>query len=190
MATKTDPETRLADAALRLLAKTPWQALTLAAVAKSARLPLADLQSVAPSKSVLLGLILRRIGQDVTARYTPEPGETHDRLFDVAMVWFDALARRRKAVRSLHDGLRRDPLTLLAAREAILEAAHWLLVLAEVDTGPALSLRALGLAAVIGHTVPVWLTDGPDLAQTMARLDSDLRRGETILKRAPITDED
>jgi len=181
-----DPETQLADAALKLLAKRPWQELTLAAVARGAKLKLAELQRIAPSKPRLFGLILRRIGTELAARHKAEPGETHDRMFDVAMAWFDVLAGRKKAVRSLYEGLRRDPLSLVAARDDILETAHWLMALAEADTGPALSLRALGFAAVLGHAVPAWLEDGPDLAKTMARLDSDLRRGESVLKRGPL----
>ena len=180
---KTDPETRLADAALRLLAKRPWQELTLAAVAKSAKLKLADLLVLAPSKPRLFGLILRRIGAEVAAQHNADTGEIHDRMFDVAMAWFDALAKHKKAVRSLYEGLRRDPFSLVAAKGDILEAAHWLMALAEADTGPALSLRALGFAAVLGHAVPAWLDDGPDLAKTMARLDGDLRRGESMMTR-------
>ena len=86
-AVTADPQTRLADAALKLLAKTPWPELTLAAVARAARVPPCDLQAIASSKSALLGLILHRIGGEVAARYKPEPGSAHDRLFEVAMCW-------------------------------------------------------------------------------------------------------
>lgn len=181
---KPDSETRLADAALKLLAKTAWPELTLAAVAKSARVPLADLQPIASSKSALLGLILRRTGGQVAARYAREPGTAHDRLFEAAMCWFDVLAPHKKAVRAIFDGLRRDPIALVAARAGIFEAANWLMTLAEADIGPALPLRALGLAAVLGSTIPVWLKDGPDMAKTMASLDTGLRRGGEILNRA------
>lgn len=178
-----DPKTRLADAALKLLAKTPWSELTLVAVAKPARVPLAELQTLASSKPALFGLVLARIGALVAARYEPEPGSAHDRLFDVAMCWFDVLAPYKKAMRSLHDGLRRDPIALVAARTEIADAGSWLLTLAEADTGPALPLRALGLAAALARAVAVWLDDDPDLAKTMARLDTDLTRGDTILNR-------
>ncbi len=137
----SDPRTRLADAALKLLAKTPWQELTLAAVAKAARVKMADLQAICGSKPVLFGLVLARIGGLAAARFRPERGsEAHDRLFDVAMCWFDVLAPHKHAVRSLYDGVRRDPLSLIAARHSIAGAANWLLVLAGADTGPALPL--------------------------------------------------
>ena len=188
---KPSPETQLADAALKCLAKTRWKDLALADVAKTAKIPLTNLQTLAPSKSALLGLILARFGHDVAARYKRDSGSesARDRIFDVAMTWFDVLAPRKQAVRSLYDGFKRDPLALLAARDAILSAAGWLLVLAEADTGPSSALKSTGVALALGRAIPVWLDDGKDLAKTMARLDGDLRRAESLFGfRKPAND--
>ena len=98
---KSSPETQLADAALKLLAKTRWSDLALADVAKTAKIPLTNLQTLAPSKSALFGLILARFGRDVAVRYKRDSGSegARDRIFDVAMTWFDVLAPRRPAIR-------------------------------------------------------------------------------------------
>jgi AcrR family transcriptional regulator len=177
---KATIETRLADAALKRLAKTGWSDLTLGDVAKAAKIPLAELQSVA-GKPALIGLILNRIGGETAAHYRADAAsQTRDRIFDVAMTWFDVLAPRKLAVRSLYDGLTRDPLSLLAARGEIVAAASWLLTLAQADTGPVIAVRAMGLAAMLGHALAVWFDDGPDMAKTMARLDGDLRRAESF----------
>ena len=180
---QASPDIRLADAALRLLKKEAWRELSLAAVAKVAKVPMTELAAYAPSKPALIGLILRRLGEDVTRTYKPDAAtETaRDRLFDVSMLWFDTLARHEDAVRSLYEGLRSDPFTLIAARGSIIAAAEWLMTLAEADKGPALALRAAAFAAILGRTVPVWLEDDADLTKTMARLDMDLRRGESLL---------
>jgi len=167
-------DTRLADAALKLLAKTAWRDLTLAQVAKAAKLPLAKLQELRGGKSALLGLILEKLGAETASRYKPESDNARDRLFDVCLCWFESSAKRKPAIRALTDGLRFDPLTLLAEREAIVSAANWLLTLAEADTGPAPLARALALAVVMGRTIPVWLDDDAELTKTMARLDGDL----------------
>ena len=74
-------------------------------------------------------------------------------------------------------------MALLFARGEIVAAAEWLMTLAEADTGPALALRATAFAAMLGRAVPVWLDDDADLTKTMARLDGDLRRGESLLGR-------
>jgi AcrR family transcriptional regulator len=182
---KTDPETELAQAALKLLAKKPWSELTLAEVAKAAKRPLASLQTTAPNKAALLGLILKSTGTDIAKRYRRDPGsaDARDRLLDVALTWFEVLAPHKRAVRSLYDGLKRDPLTLIAGRAETMAAANWLFVLAEADTGPALSLRALALAGILARAIPVWLEDDKSLSKTMARLDQDLRRTEDLFGR-------
>jgi hypothetical protein len=183
---KPDPATKLADAALKLLAKTRWSDLALAQVAKAAKIPLAQLQPLAASKPVLIGLILSRIGGETAARYRPDKGSAsaRDRLFDVAMTWFEVLASRKPAIRSLYDGLKHDPLSLLAARGEIAAASGWLLSLAEADTGPAVPFRAMGYALAIARAIPAWLDDGKDMARTMARLDGDLRRMDSFGPRA------
>lgn len=173
------PQVRLADATLRRLARTPWPDLTLAQVARSAKLPLAALQAIAPSKAALIGLVLTRLGEAVAAHYKPgrDAGSARDRLFDVGMAWFDVLARHKPAVKSLYEGLRGDPLFLVSLRGDFIAAAQWLMTLAEADTGPALTLRATAFAVALGRAVPVWLDDDKDLTKTMARLDGDLSRG-------------
>ncbi|HEY8696534.1 MAG TPA: hypothetical protein VIM02_02865 [Rhizomicrobium sp.] len=179
---KADPETQLAQAALKLLAKKPWSELTMAEVAKAAKQPLASLQTTAPNKPALLGLILTSVSTDIAKRYRRDPGseDARDRLLDVSLTWFELLAPHKRAVRSLYDGLKRDPLTLIAARAELVAAANWLFVLAEADTGPALPLRALALAGILARAIPVWLEDDKTLSKTMARLDQDLRRTENL----------
>jgi hypothetical protein len=180
---KSDPKAKLADAALKLLAKTRWTDLTLAAVARGAKVPLRDLQSLAPAKPALIGIILSQVGDAVARRYKPDNGSAHDRLLDVAVTWFETQAANKKAIGALYDGLKFDPLALIDARGDIVSAASWLLVLAEADAGPALPIRALALAGAIARAIPVWIEDDKDLTKTMARLDSDLGRGENFFRR-------
>jgi hypothetical protein len=177
---KADPSAKLADAALKLLAKTRWNDLTLAAVAKTAKVSLAGLRPLG-GKPALIGLILRKLGDETAKRYRPgAKSPARDRLFEAAMSWFDVSNARKPAMRSLFEGLKRDPLSLLAARLDIMSAASWLLTLAEADTGPAISIRSLALAGAIARAMPVWLDDGKDMAKTMARLDGDLRRAGSL----------
>lgn len=181
MARRSTPETRLADALLLALTKKSWRDISLAQVAKAARVPMTEMSRIAPAKPALIGLLLRRLGDGVASTYKPGAGASHDRLFDVGMAWFDVLGRHKPAIRALYKGLQSDPLTLLALRGAIIGAAEWLMALAEADKGPALSLRAAGYAAILGRAIPVWLDDDADMTKTMARLDGDLRRvGDTL----------
>jgi hypothetical protein len=97
------------------------------------------------------------------------------------MSWFEVQTGRKQAIRALHDGLRREPLTLISLRGDLVASAEWLLALAEADTGGAASLRATIVGGVIAHALPVWLSDGEDMGKTMAQLDRDLRRVERFL---------
>lgn len=174
-------EKKLADAALKLLAKKSWRDLTLADVAKAAKVPLSGLQSFG-GKPALIGLMLQKSGAETATRYVPEKNaETKDRVLEVAMTWFEVNAQRKPAIRSLYDGLKFDPLSLIEQRDAFGAATSWLLTLAEADTGPALPLRAIGLAAIMGRAIGVWLDDDADMTKTMARLDGDLSRGAGLL---------
>ena len=183
MPQKSRPDQRLADAAFRALAKKPWSDISLAEISRLAKVPMSEVASCAPAKPALIGLMLWRMGEVVSKSYRRDRGSEagRDRLFDVGMAWFDALAAHKSAIRSLYKGLRRDPLTLIAVRADIVAAAEWLMAIAEADKGPAFSLRGLGFAMVLGRAVPVWLDDDDDLTKTMAQLDGDLRRGENWL---------
>lgn len=173
---------KLADAALKLLAKKSWRDLTLADVAKAAKIPLASLQDLHGGKSALIGLILAKIGAETARRYKPESDSARERLFDVAMAWFEANAKRKPAVRSLYEGLKYDPVTLIEQRGAFAAAAQWLMTLAQADKGPMLQVRALALAAIVARAIPVWLDDDAELTATMARLDRDLSRADSFVK--------
>jgi len=179
---QANPEKRLSDAALKCLAKARWDEISLADVAKTAKLSFAQLQPLAPAKPALLGLLLKRFGAETARRYKPDAdsASARERLFDVAMTWFDALKPHRKSVRNLYDGLKRDPLALLATRGEIMRAAQWLFALAGADTGPAVPLRAMAYAAMLARAVPLWLDDDADLSKTMAALDRGLSRATNM----------
>jgi len=171
---------KLADAALKLLAKTGWRELTMAHVAKAAKLPLASLQDLRGGKSALVGLVLTKIGAETAKRYKTESDTARERLFDVALAWFEANAKRKPAIRALYEGLKYDPITLIEQRGAFAAAAQWLMTLAEADKGPMRQARALALAAIIVRAIPVWVEDDSELTATMARLDQDLARLSTL----------
>lgn len=184
MTKRSTPQSRLADAALRLAAKKAWTEISLLDVAKAAKVPTAELQTLAPTKSALIGFVLQRVGAEAAARYKPTrgPSTARDRLFDVAMAWFDALAVHKPAIRSFYRGAG-DPFSLFAGRNDFIAAAEWLMALAHADKGPLPRLRAAGLAIFLARALAVWFDDDAEMTKTMARLDADLRRGEDVFGR-------
>lgn len=174
-------------AALRLTVEQGWSATSLRDIARAAGLSLAELYRRYPSKSALLAGFLRRIDAEMLAGEDEEDAaETElprDRLFDVIMRRFDALAPHKEAVRVIHADLARDPAALAANRWANLRTLGWMMEaagLASSGLRGAIRLRALGL--VYARVLRVWLDDdAADLARTMAELDRRLRRAEGVL---------
>ena len=184
---RPDREGRLADAAFRLLAKKAWRELTLASIAKAAKLAWPEVLAIAPSKTAVAGVMLRRLRAEVAHRYKADRNSAtaRERVFDVAMMWFDVQQPRKIALRSLYDELKSDPLTLISIRRDIVGAVEAMLALADADMGRSPSFRAAIVAGVLAHAIPVWLGDDDDMGKTMAQLDRDLRRVERFLWPAP-----
>lgn len=179
-------ENAILDAALRLTLEQGWSATSLRDIARAAGLNLAELYRRYPSKSALLAGFLRRIDAEMLA--SEDEGEAdaelpRDRLFDVIMRRFDALAAHKEAVRVIHADLARDPAALAANARPNLRTLAWMMEAAGLDSSGlrgAIRLRVLGL--VYARALRVWLNDNDtDLARTMAELDRRLRRAEGVL---------
>lgn len=184
---KPDAEARIAAAAFRLLGKEPWNRVTLASVARAAKLSWDDMLTTAPSRVALVGVLLRRAAADTARHYRPDRAaeSPRERVFDAIMSWFETQNARKEAVRALFDGLRHEPLTLLSLRSDFVASAEWLLALAEADAGTASTARTAVIGGLVAHALPIWLSDNADMGKTMAQVDRDLRRVERFLWTRP-----
>jgi AcrR family transcriptional regulator len=176
---------RILDAALALIAGEGWRRLTLAAIAREAGLPILQVYRLFGSKQAILGALFRRIDEAVL-REPPaaEPDERpRDRLFDLLMRRFDALAPHKAAIATLARELPRDPAAAVCAAAALSRSMRWMLEAAEISTTGIAGAIAVRLAAgAYLAAMRVWQRDdSPDLAQTMAALDARLRRIERWL---------
>lgn len=175
------------DTMLEIVATTGWLSLSLGAVAQAAGLSLAALYRQYPSKLALLrGFAARIDGQMLAALGGAAMAEASvkDRLFEVLMARFDALAPHKEAMRVLLRELPRDPLAALCfAESGLARSLDWALAAAQLDTA---SLRGVvrrkALGAIYLDTLRVWLADdSADLARTMAHLDKRLGQAEGVL---------
>ncbi len=174
------------EAALALAAEMPWRAVTLEAIASRAGLTLAALFELYPSKAALLAGFSRRIDAHVlTSRdETMIDHPAHERLFDVVMRRFDALAPHKEALRSI---LRRAALDAEAGLVGACALHRALVAMLEAaglsSSGLRGALRRKGLALVYLDTLRVWLNDdSPDMARTMKALDGHLRRIDRVIR--------
>ena len=182
-AARRDRSARIVDAALAIIVEDGWPAVSLDAVAVRSGIARDEVYRLTPSPASMLDLFARRLDLAVAESASLEPegddeATVRDRLFDVLMRRFDALAPYRGAIGVLARSLPRDPATVAAT----LPQAHRSFALMLREAGIEVSgLRGrLRVAALLGLWLAVqrvWLhDDGADNAATMAALDRHLER--------------
>jgi AcrR family transcriptional regulator len=185
-AKQADPAKPVIEAALRLAAERGWADLALADIAAAAKLPLADLYASYPSKTAILAGLGRQVDREVLAGLDAGSEEsTRDRLFDLIMKRFDALAPYRDGLSAVARDLGRDPLAALCGLGQLARSMALMLEAAGVSSsGLAGTLRTKGLGAIYLATMRDWFRDdSADKARTMAALDARLRRAESWAQR-------
>ena len=182
-----DPRRATVEALMRLAASQPYDTITLTAIATEAGISLVDLRDLFPSKGAILGGFMRMIDREVLgASVTDMADETaHDRVLDVMIRRFDAIAPYKEGMRAIHRAVRRDPALALALNQAALNSWRFMLETAGVDVNGSLGfVRTQGAILVFSRAFEVWLDDGEDMAKTMATLDRELKNGEKVMGAA------
>jgi AcrR family transcriptional regulator len=186
--TRTDPRALVVDALMALAAERRWDDITLDDIAEGAGLSLADLRDLFPSKGAMLGGFIRRIDRIVLEGRASDLADSpaRDRVLDLMIRRFDALAPYRAGLKSIHAAFSHDPLGLAALNQQALNSWRYLLASAGIDTQGALGLVKLqGAILVVARIFPVFLDDEEEgLPRTMAALDRELSRAEWVLRRA------
>lgn len=176
-----NPLDRLIDAMLATVAEAGWQAVTVADAAEAAGLSAGEGYALCPDRVALLGAYVRRVDVGACADAGEPPDDAdgrYDMLLDITMRRFEVLQADRAAVERLIEGVARDPQALIAA---VFRGYRSFAYLAGAAGYPAEGLRGLvvakALCAAWLATQRVWLRDEtPDLSETMAALDRNLRR--------------
>jgi AcrR family transcriptional regulator len=175
------PKGRILAAALDCAAKKSWAEVTLADIAETARLPLADLRNELGSKTEILAALVRAVDDEVLKR-APKRAEgqaARDLLFDIVMSRFDVLGPYKSALKSIHASGPAD----LALAGPLLSSMHWMLEAAGIGTdGATGGLRVTGLATLYASVFGTWLQDDDPGRPHMAALDRRLRRAERTLR--------
>jgi AcrR family transcriptional regulator len=173
---------RILDAALTLAARRDWRRTGLADIAAEAGIGLDRLRAKFASKPAIVNGLIRRTDERALKLGAAEGSSVRDRLFDVLMRRFDAMAPDRAGIAAIIRDLCRDPATALCHAPRLLASMAWMLEAAGLrSSGPIGLLRAKGLAAVYLWALRAWLADDSrDLAKTMAALDRGLRQAEAL----------
>ena len=187
MARKKDPTQVVVEAALTLAAESGWHRVSLSQIATAAKIPLSNMRALFPSKVSIVIALMRQIDDQVLTTigpYDPEDSP-RDRLFDVLMKRFDALAPYKKGIASMLKGLPMAGPAAFCALPQVFVSMAWMLEGAGLDSSGIRGLvRTKGLALVYGSAFRTWLTDdSADMEKTMSALDGTLGRVDALIAR-------
>ena len=178
---------RIVEAAFRLAVEKPWPEVTLAAIAESAGLSLAELAQHVSGKPDILDAFARGMDGKLLSSLTDDPveGDGHDRLFDIMLRRFELLAPYKAAIANIAKAPADGPAEWLNLLASALVTQGWMLAAADIRlSGVKGDVAKLGLAKIQADTLRIWLKDDDSgLARTMAALDRKLRDGEALMKR-------
>jgi len=177
-----DPAKHVVECALTLAAERGWRRVSLADIAAAAKLSLAQLYELYPSKAAILRAFVRGTDLAALAEGSAEGAGARDRLFDILMRRFEALRPHKAGVEAIVRDAGADPLAALCGGMRFGRSMAWMLEAAGISSHGLIGrARVKGLAIVYLATMRVWFSDDTaDMSRTMAALDKHLRRAETL----------
>ncbi len=179
--TGSEPGEAIIVAFMSLASERGIHAIGLGEVAERAGVTLASLRETFPNKFAILVAFNRTIDLAVLAEGPAESDSSaRDRLFEVMMRRFDALAPYKPAIRRMARAARCDPALAAILHRLAVRSQRWMLAAAGLrESGLPGRLAAHGAVLVYAEVMATWLNDDDaDLGKTMAALDRSLRRGE------------
>jgi AcrR family transcriptional regulator len=172
---------------LDLLSEHPYEDVSLPLIAETAKVKLSEMRGAYASKLKLVAAFLEQIDTSVLDERDEDMGDQppRDRLFDILMSRIDALAEHKEAVRALHEAARKDPALALDLNALEVRSQKWMLIAAGIDvSGVKATVVAQGLSIAFARVVDVWLDEEDEgMPRTMARLDKELDKGTSFMKR-------
>ena len=189
MTKNTNIDLMIVNAAFDLATKIGWVHMSITDIAKKANLSEATVCTRYPTKALLLNEFMRHIDDLVLAQNAPfdEFDLERDRIFEILMLRFEAMQPYKEALRQINRDLPKEPINIIANGPSAALSMTKMLAAANLTANGLLGIaHAHGLLVVWLATARVWLQDDtPDMTQTMAALDRNLRRGEKFLKILP-----
>lgn len=189
MTKNTNIDLMIVNAAFDLATKIGWVRMSITDIAKKANLSEATVCTRYPTKALLLNEFMRHIDDLVLAQNAPfdEFDLERDRIFEILMLRFEAMQPYKEALRQINRDLPKEPINIIANGPSAALSMTKMLAAANLTANGLLGIaHAHGLLVVWLATARVWLQDDtPDMTQTMAALDRNLRRGEKFLNILP-----
>ena len=169
-----------------LLSQHDWDEISLAKVAEASGVKLSELRGAFDGKVAMVEHFMREIDTSVLDEIDADVAEElpRERLMDILLSRFDALAPHKNAVRSIAKAAKSDLSIAAQLNHVALVSMTWMLNAANIETGGLKgAVKVQGVAMVYAKVLRVWLNDDESMAKTMAALDKELRKGESNMRR-------
>ncbi len=170
-----------------LVEKRGWFKLTLPEIAKATGISLAQLLETYPEKSDILTQFGRALDAQLAQNVTDSDEPLKDKLFDMVMQRFDALAPYRAGLLRLIEDMQTHPISaIVLCLETVCGFNRSMALMYEMagmsTSHPRALLGVVGLKIVYLSTLRTWKhDDSADLSATMATLDKGLSRLINVL---------
>lgn len=171
--------------AFEMIGDVGWSGFSFSDFAIRAKMPLADLRQHFDGRTGLLDALSLRLDEAMLAIDRDELQDlpARDRLFELIMSRLEAMAPFRPGLTRLAREARYAPDLLVMTACRLDRSLTWLQDAAGLRSdGLRASLQRKLFVAIYLRTLNVWLSDdSQDLAKTMASLDKQLRRIESLV---------
>jgi hypothetical protein len=102
-----------------------------------------------------------------------------DRAFDAILSWFEQLQPLKPVFAAIRNDSNGDISVIVDLVPMAMRSAHWIAASAQLpDVGWRGFVVTRGIGLLLADTLSVWLSDGEELAKTMAHIDRRLRTVE------------
>lgn len=172
---------RIIEAFLALLSEKRFETIDFSQISERSGVALAQCRAEFSSTMAVLAAYVKEVDRKVLAGIDADMANEppRERLFDVLMRRFEAMAPDKAAIRSLVRSACCNPGLGACLNRLAVRSQSWMLSASGISTaGLRGMIRAQGLTGLYSGALRVWVDDDdPGLARTMAALDRELARG-------------
>ncbi|MEE2998381.1 MAG: TetR/AcrR family transcriptional regulator [Pseudomonadota bacterium] len=184
---KIKPNEKIILATLKLAETMPWQEVTMNKIAKAAKIENSTLNENFSSKLSILSAFNRQLDEQAMKNFSniTNMGSIREQIFEILMARFDSLNLHKIALNSIYkETVPIDPIASSHGFNNLINSMEIILNIVGIATrSPLGCIKTKVLGAIFFRSFRTWLKDeSPDMAKTMATLDKDLAKAETIMK--------
>ena len=169
-----------AKAVLSLAGEMAFSDITLPKLADCMDRPVSDFLNLPNFNALIVDYLDRACASEPV----DETESLRERLFDIAMLRFEAMEDHRDGAMAWQDSWLMNPLKRAKAAKRRVKSARWILTLAGEKQDVFLKPKSVVLSGILFRAEQAWRKEeGEDFTRTMAQLDRDLRDIDSWVER-------